>query len=120
MYASVYECVCIWMCVCACVCVSICVCTVCVRVREKREREHDISLLSYYDRFVVYFFVLLVIFFNKLISSDKPISRIPYKSLTQSYTPPNHCLKSWPCPDNHKTLEPHRFVAFRTEAMSYS
>ena len=32
----------------------------------------------------VYFFVPLVIFFNKLISSDKPISRIPYKSLTQS------------------------------------
>ena len=45
-------------CVCACVCVSRCVCTVCVRVREKREREHDISLLSYYDRFVEYFFVL--------------------------------------------------------------
>ena len=43
---------------CACVCVSICVCTVCVRVREKREREHDISLLSYYDCFVEYFFVL--------------------------------------------------------------
>ena len=46
------------VCVCVCVCVSICVCTVCVRIREKREREPDISLLSYYDRFVVYFFVL--------------------------------------------------------------
>ena len=46
------------MCVCVCVCVSICVYTVCVRVREKREREHDIRLLSYYDRFVEYFFVL--------------------------------------------------------------
>ena len=41
-----------------CVYVSICVYTVCVRVREKRETEHDISLLSYYDRFVEYFFVL--------------------------------------------------------------